>query len=312
MSTTKPFRAGFVALLGKPNAGKSTLLNTILGTRIAAVSALPQTTRERLAGIHSDEHRQIVFVDLPGMTAPTDKLNECLRENVLEEVRNVDAVLHLIDVADADPLTEHVLLALGKVKAPLVLAITKLDGKRARTDAACWAGENLPPELRTRYRAMVGVSSYEKKNLPALLDALGELLPESDHLFDPDDLTDRDLRYLTQEAIREKLFLHLHEELPYSTAVLVEEFEERSEGKWFIRAVIYVERESQKGMVIGRGGETLKKISSDARRVIEDLAQNPVYLELHVKVREKWRRNDSDLKMFGYKTAPTKKKQRKR
>lgn len=306
-----PFRAGFAALLGKPNAGKSTLLNRIVGMKLAAVSALPQTTRDKFAGVHTDEQRQIVFLDLPGYVAPTDRLNECLRANVLEGIGEVDVVVHLIDVEDPDPVPQELVAVLQKANVPLVLALNKLDGKRARTDAGSWAGEALSPAVRSLYSTIVGVSAHTGTGIPELLDAIGARLQVGPLLFDPEQTTDRDMRYLAQEMIREKAFLFLHEELPYSTAVLVDEFKEREEGKWYIRATIYVERDSQKGMVIGKGGASLKKISTAARADIEKITGTPVFLELWVKVREKWRRNDADLRMFGLKPPRQPKPRRK-
>lgn len=296
---TAPFRSGFVALLGKPNAGKSTLLNRVVGAKLAAVSALPQTTRERLHGILTDKRRQIVFVDLPGLLDASDTLNSALRQNVLDGLEGVDVVLHLVDSADKNPFPPDVVETVQAIRTPLVLAITKLDGRHERLDAASHAGEILPEGLRTKYHAIAGVSAKSGAGIDALLETLDAFLPEGEPLFDPDDLTDRDLRYLAQEAIREKAFLLLHEELPYATAVLVDEFKEREARKWYIRATIYVERDSQKGMVIGRGGAMLKKISTAARADLERLCEAPVYLDLWVKVREKWRRNEADLRFFG-------------
>jgi GTP-binding protein Era len=306
----KDFRAGFVALLGKPNAGKSTLMNALVGAKLAAVSGLPQTTRERLSGIYTDENRQIVFVDLPGMTAPTDRLNEALRLSVLENISEVEAVLHLVDVEDQKPLDDDVAEALRFVRRPMILLITKLDGKHREVDAREWASNRIPKKVLESYHAILGVSARDGRGLAELLDQLAALMPFSPPLYDPEDLTDRDLRYLAQEAIREKAFTLLHEELPYSVAVQIEDFKERERGKWYISANIFVERESQKGMVIGRGGEMLKKISQAARRDIEELAGAPVYLDLWVKVREKWRKNERDLEQFGYKTPKGKKRRR--
>lgn len=294
-----PFRAGYVALLGKPNAGKSTLLNALVGLKLAAVSPLPQTTRDRLTGIHTDDARQIIFVDLPGMVDASDRLNECLRENVLEGVREADAILHLVDVDDPEPVTPDLRVVLLQGRVPVVLAVTKLDGKRSSVDPACWVGERLPPDLRARYRAVVGVSATGRKGLDGLLAALTELLPESPLLFDAEQTTDRDLRYLAGEAIREKAFLFLQNELPYAIAVQIEEFREQAGEKWFISASIIVERESQKGIVIGAKGDMLRRIGSAARRDIEELCEAPVFLELYVKVRERWRQNDLMLRQFG-------------
>lgn len=298
---TAPYRAGFVALLGKPNAGKSTLLNRILGTKLAAVSALPQTTRERLHGIHSDDVSQIVFVDLPGVLEPNDRLNECLRENVREGMREVDLVLHLIDASDPKPMTSEMEMFLGKVHVPVFLVLNKLDGKRARVDAGSWAGEKLGEKGKSRYREIIGISAQTGAGVPELLACVRAALPEGPPFYDPESLTDRDMRHLAQEMIREKAFLHLHQELPYAVAVEILDFQEREAGKWYIAAELYVERDSQKGMVIGRGGETLRKISADARRDIEQLCGAPVYLDLWVKVRPNWRKRDADLRRFGFK-----------
>jgi GTP-binding protein Era len=301
MSSKPTFRAGMIALFGKPNAGKSTLLNAIVGTRLAAVSALPQTTRERLHGIFSDDNRQLVFIDLPGLAAPSDRLNECLRQNLLEGLEGVDAVVHLVDVNDTEPYTPDVQAVLAAITVPVVLVLNKLDGKRARTNIGSWCGEVVPPEVAARYAHTVGVSAKESLQLPALLDLLTTYLSGDMPLYDPEQLTDRDLRYLSQEAIREKVFLYLHEELPYSVAVEIDEFSERERGKWYIRATIHVERDSQKGIVIGRGGEMLRKISAAARVEIEKLTEEAVFLDLWVKTRDKWRKNDNDLRMFGFK-----------
>ncbi|MEO8376508.1 MAG: GTPase Era [Candidatus Sumerlaeota bacterium] len=300
MNELKVFRSGIVALLGKPNAGKSTLLNAITGAKLSAVSPLPQTTRERTAGVYTDDDCQIVFVDLPGLMKPLDRLNEALRDNVFEGISQVDAVLHLTDVADDAPLTEEIAAALARVKSPVILAVNKIDGKRAQVDPGSWAGEKIGAEQKKLYRGIIGISAQTKKNLPELVLQIAKLLPEGPHLYDEDTITDRDLRFLAQEMIREKLFAYLHEELPYATAVLIDEFKERDGAKWFISATIYVERESQKGMVIGKGADMLKKISSAARVDIEKLCDAPVFLELRVKVRENWRKKENDLRFFGY------------
>jgi GTP-binding protein Era len=285
-------------------------MNTLIGAKVAAVSGLPQTTRERLAGIYSDDARQIVFVDLPGMTAGTDRLNVALRLSVLENVSEVDVVLHLVDVEDKAPVNEDMEEAIRAVRTPMVLVVTKLDGQHRQVDATAWAEKHLPGDLRGKYTAIFGISARDQRGTAELVNALAAMLPVGPPLYDPESLTDRDMRYLSQEAIREKVFMFLHQELPYSVAVQIEDFKERETGKWYVSATIYVERESQKGMVIGQAGATLKKISQAARKDIEELAGTAVYLDLWVKVREKWRRNDRDLEQFGYKTPKGKKKRR--
>jgi GTP-binding protein Era len=293
-------RCGFVAIFGKPNAGKSTLLNRLVGTRLAAVSPLPQTTREHLFGIWSNETGQAIFVDLPGLVAASDKLNECIRHNVLEGLQGVDLVIHLVDVNDTAAVDADVVATLAAFNGPLLLVVNKVDGKRAKSDAGSWAGENVPVELRKRYKAILGISAENGTGVDKLMELLVGLLPVGPPHYDPEQLTDRDLRYLAQEAIREKAFLLLRDELPYAVAVQIEEFKEREAGKWYIRAVLFVERDSQKGIVLGKGGEMLKRISSSARRTIEELCDAPVFLDLWVKVRDKWRRNEHDLREFGF------------
>jgi GTP-binding protein Era len=303
-------RCGFVAIFGRPNAGKSTLLNKLVGTRLAAVSPLPQTTRERTAGIWSVDNAQIIFVDLPGLAPGDDRLNECIRHQVLEGLEGVDLVLHLVDVNEPAPFNEDVLAVLAGIKRPLVLALNKLDGKRAKVDVGSWFGEQVPPEARARYRGVVGLSATTGQGIDKLQEVLRSLLPEAEPYYDPETLTDRDMRYLSQEMIREKAYHYLREELPYAVAVQIDEFKERDEEKWYIRATIWVERDSQKGIVLGKGGETLKRISSAARRDIEQLCDAPVFLDLWVKVREKWRRNENDLRELGL--MPSKKKNQAR
>lgn len=298
---TDGFRSGFVALFGKPNAGKSTLLNQIIGERLAAVSALPQTTRERFQGIYTDESCQIVFVDLPGMIGATDRLNECLRVNVFEGIGEVDVIIHLVDVADDEPINEDVEAALALIRSPMVLAVNKIDGRRANVDAGSWAGERIPASIRNRYSGILGISATRGSGVDELLKMVATKLPEGPPLYDPDILTDRDMRFLAQEMIREQAYKFLHEELPYAIAVEIDEFKERETGKWYIRATLHVERDSQKGMVIGKKGETLKKISQSARKEIERICDAAVFLDLWVKVKPKWRKNDSDLRRFGFK-----------
>ena len=295
------FKAGFVAFLGKPNAGKSTLLNRLLGVKLAAVSNLPQTTRDRFLGIYTDDKRQIVFVDLPGMTSASDKLNECLRQNVLDSLSDVDVVVHLVDCHDEKPLNDDMFEALKATKRPLILALNKIDGKRSNIDVGSWVGEKIPKDLRERYTMIIGISGETGRGVDELLGEISTHLVAGPPLYDPDILTDRDMRYLAGEMIREKAFHFLRDELPYSTAVEIDEFVEREGQKWFVRATLYVERDSQKGMVIGKKGEMLRQISTSARKEIERICDAPIFLELFVKVRPKWRKRDSDLKMFGYK-----------
>jgi GTP-binding protein Era len=294
------FRCGFVAIFGKPNAGKSTLLNRAVGARLAAVSPLPQTTRERTTGIWSSDKAQVIFTDLPGIAPGDDRLNECIRQNVLDGLNGVDVVVHLIDVNEPNPFNEDVIAIIREIGQPLVLAINKIDGKKARVDPGSWFGEQVPEDLRPKYRTVVGLSAATGAGVDKLQEVLCGLLPEAEAMYDPELLTDRDMRYLAQEMIREKAFHFLRQEMPYAVAVQIDEFKERDEEKWYIRATIWVERDSQKGIILGQGGETLKRISTAARRDIEQLCEAPVFLDLWVKVRDRWRRNDNDLRELGF------------
>jgi len=299
-SRAPTYKSGFVAILGMPNAGKSTLVNALIGEKLAAVSGLPNTTRDRIHAILSTESMQMIFVDLPGLTEGTDRLNEALRSRVLDSVAGVDVVLHLVDVEDPLPVTADMAEVLAKSLRPVVLAVNKVDRKSASFDARSWAGELPAPFDAALYRKVIGVSALKGGGLNELLGVLEDLLPEGPPLYDVDQLTDRNLRFLASELIREKVYHFTHEEIPYATAIEIEEFREQQGGKTFIAAIIHLERDSQKGIVIGRGGAMLKKISTAARKDIENLMQGPVFLQLHVKVSRDWRRSERALREFGY------------
>lgn len=307
--TPAGFRSGFVALLGFPNAGKSTLMNALVGEHLAAVSGLPQTTRDRIHGILTTDHMQAVFVDLPGLVDPTDKLNEALRARVLESLEDADAILHLVDPQAGEPFGGGISDLLSRVVRPVLLVATKLDQLGDRFDTRGWA-ESQPGYDPAWYQGHLAVSALLRAGLPQLKEWIARLLPPGPMLYDPEDLTDRSVRFLAAEMIREKAFHYLHQELPYSTAVEIEEFRESENGKWYIGAVVHLERDTQKGMFIGRGGEMLKKISRAARQSIEELVGAPVYLDLHVRITRNWRKDDARLKQFGYERPKASKRRR--
>jgi GTP-binding protein Era len=312
-STPKDFRAGFVAFLGKPNAGKSTLLNALLGEKVAAVSPRPQTTQKKLAGIYTDETRQVVLVDLPGIVAPEDPLRAALAANITRGLEGVDAVVHLIDAGDENPVGPAVVEVLARINKPVILAINKLDGGRAKRPVLDVAKRFQPPFDVARYHSVVGISALQRRGLDELLTAIDPHLTIGEPLYDVEQLVDASLRELAVEMIREKVFETLQDEMPYAVAVAIEEFTEHPEPrKVYIRGILYVERESQKGILIGAGGSLMKKISSSARREIERLMGREVYLELWVKERKNWRRNAKDLLQFGVAAPIGKKKQPKR
>ncbi len=282
------FRAGVVALLGRPNAGKSTLLNHILGEKLAIVTRKPQTTRSRILGIHTREDAQILFVDTPGLHPGEKALNIALNAQVHEAADDCDVALLLVDGEWGD---EHRQLAARMQKrGATVLAVgTKADLRAAPHG---WPPEGVDQALRVSARNGEGVS--------ALLDAIVAGLPVSPAFYPEDELSDRSLRWLAAEEVREAAFEALDQEIPYSLAVEVIEFDESRPDLVRIRANLLVERESQKGIVIGRGGEMIKRIGMRARPPIQKLTGTKVHLELRVKVEPKWAKRPNRLRELGY------------
>jgi len=290
------FRSGDVAIVGKPNAGKSTLFNALVGERLAIVTPKPQTTRVPLLGVVTRPAAQVAFWDTPGLLDPKYRLQEVMRSHAARRVREADVVLGLIDGHALDISLDGDLRAvLSGVRAPVIVALNKVDLLRAEEVATALA------RVREAVRAdeVLPVSALTRGGLIELMEALERRLPSGPRLYPDETLTDQPERFFAAELIRETAFDLLSEELPYATAVSVEEFKER-EAKTYIRANVCVERESQKGIVIGAKGRMLKRIGSEARRRIEAFLERPVYLDLWVKVREDWRKRDGDLKDFGY------------
>ncbi len=306
-------RAGFVALVGRPNAGKSTLLNALVGEHLAAVSHKAQTTRHRIPGFLTDDSTQFVFVDTPGFLDPAYPLQQSMLETALSALDGVDVVCWLVDHDEPSEREEELLRELAGRRRdgdgasgstagdtlPLFLLLTKSDQVPA---AKLDARERTWGELGVwsdRYR----LSAVTGEGLPGLLAGLRARLPEQPFFYDPEDLTDLNLRFLAAEMVREACYEELGAELPYSIHVEVTEWREpaREADKTLIRATIYVERDSQKGIVIGSGGGKLGEIGRRARTSIETMIGGPVFLELRVKVRPKWSRRERDLQHFGYK-----------
>ena len=304
-------RAGFVALVGRPNAGKSTLLNALVGEHLAAVSRKAQTTRHRIPGFLTEDSTQFVFVDTPGLLDPAYPLQQSMLDTALSAMDGVDVVCWLVDHDEPSAREEELLRELAARRGngaegdqlPLLLLLTKSDQvpaakldsrERTWTALGVWKG---------RYR----LSAVTGAGLPELLAGLREWLPEQPFFYDSEDLTDLNLRFLAGELVREACYEELGAELPYSVHVEVTEWRDAGQegDKTLIRATVYVERESQKGIVIGAGGRKLSEIGRRARVSIEDLIRGPVFLELRVKVRPRWSRSAKDLQHFGYKGKST-------
>jgi len=294
-------RSGFVSIIGKPNVGKSTLMNALIGEKLSITTNKPQTTRKRILGILSAENYQVIFLDTPGILEPEYLLQEKMLNFVFSSVRDSDVVLFMIDVK-ADPTGEHTLLdktvteILGDKTAKKVLLLNKID-LSSQT-----AIEKLMSDLSAKniFEKIIPISAEKQFNLASVIDAIVEYLPEHPKYYPDDQLSDENERFFVSEIIREKIFEYYREEIPYSTEVLIEEFKERENVKDFISAAIVVEKESQKPIILGAKGESVKKIGQISREAIEKFLQHEVYLELRVKVRDKWRSNPNMLKSFGY------------
>ena len=296
--TEKPFRSGFVSIIGRPNVGKSTLLNSILGDKIAITSDKPQTTRNRVQGISNIPGAQIVFIDTPGIHQPKSKLNKYMMEAARSSVRGVDVILFLIEADSPSREREKIILELlAETDAPVLLAVNKIDlVKKEALLQVIDSFSRLYP-----FKEIVPISAINGDGTGQLVDLVCRYLPEGPRYFPDDILSDQPERFIVAEIVREKIFRLTRDEVPYSVAVLVESFKEReNDGLISISATINVERDSQKGIIIGKKGEMLKKIGSQARKDIEQLLGARVFLELFVRVSKDWSENVQMLKEFGY------------
>ncbi|MBM3269085.1 MAG: GTPase Era [Candidatus Sericytochromatia bacterium] len=293
--TEPSFRAGFVALVGRPNVGKSTLVNRFAGQKIAAVSAKPQTTRHQIRGIVARPHAQVVFVDTPGIHKPLHLLGETLVKQAREALSSVDAVVFMVDANEApgpgDRFVADMVAASGR---PAVLALNKIDRRKFKLEYQ-QAYEALGTWVDT-----VGISAQRGNNCEKLLRRLEPLLPEGPALFPEDEITDQTLRQIAGELVREQVLRQTEEEVPHAVAVRIESWTEREDGLVQIAATLFVERDSQKGILIGEKGTRLREVGSKARAEIEKLLGARVFLELWVKVMPHWRREKAALKKLGY------------
>ena len=293
---TNQHKSGFVNIVGNPNVGKSTLMNDLVGERISIITSKAQTTRHRIMGIVNTDDYQIVFSDTPGVLKPKYKLQESMLGFSEEALTDADVLLYVTDVVEDPSKNADFLARVAKEKVPVLLVINKIDllkgNDQLESIVARW--HELLPNAE-----IFPTSAKEHFNVANLMNRIVELLPEAEPYFGKDALTDKPARFFVTEIIREKILLNYDKEVPYSAEVVVEKFEEK-EKSIHIMAVIYVERDSQKGILIGHGGSRLKKVGIEARKDIETFFGKSVYLELFVKVEPDWRNRENKLRSFGY------------
>ena len=299
-------KAGFVNIVGNPNVGKSTLMNQLVGERISIATFKAQTTRHRIMGIVNTDDMQIVFSDTPGVLKPNYKLQESMLAFSESALADADVLLYVTDVVENPEKNMDFLEKVQKMTIPVLLLINKIDslapGSSAKGEGS---SQNQLAEIVERWHALLPnaeilpISAKNKFGTDLLLKRIQELLPESPAFFDKDQLTDKPARFFVSEIIREKILLYYDKEIPYSVEVVVERFKE-DEQQIHINAVIYVERESQKGIIIGHRGIALKKVSTEARKALEKFFDKHIFLETFVKVDKDWRSSQKELDNFGY------------
>ena len=295
MGETKRHRAGFVNIIGNPNVGKSTLMNALVGEKLSIVTAKAQTTRHRIMGIVNSDDYQIVYSDTPGILKPNYRLQQSMMNFVDTAIGDADIILYVTDTVEKGDKNDEYISKLQRIDCPVVLVINKIDiSDQAQVlELMNWWKEQLPKAI------IFPASAQEKFNLDNIFDAIVGNLPEAPAWYDKDVFTDKNLRFFASEIVREKIFLNYKEEIPYSCEVVVEEFKEGAE-RYDISAVIYVMRDTQKGIIIGKGGQSLKKVGTQARIDMEDFFQKKVFLSLYVKVDPDWRESKRELRKFGY------------
>lgn len=290
-----PHRSGFVNIIGNPNVGKSTLMNALVGERLSIVTSKAQTTRHRIMGIVNGENYQIVYSDTPGILRPSYKLQESMMHFVETAIGDADIILYITDVVEKSDKNREYVEKLNMVDCPVIVVINKIDistQEEVLKLAEYWKKE-IP-------KADVFIASaIEKFNLDAIFNRIVELLPINEAWYDKDTFTDKNLRFFASEIIREKILLNYSKEIPYCTEVVIEEFKEGPE-RYDIQAVINVMRDSQKGIIIGSKGASLKKVGMEARKDMEEFFEKKVFLQTFVKVNPNWREDKRKLKSFGY------------
>lgn len=291
------FKSGFVSIIGRPNVGKSTFLNAVLQQKIAIMSDKPQTTRNRIQGFFTEDDAQIIFIDTPGIHKPKHKLGEFMVNDAVNSIGGVDLILYLIDVTTpSGPGEKYILELLAKTKTPVIAVLNKID-----TISQKEVDDLLESMERTMlFKEVVAISALNGDNVPVLIERIKYNLPEGPQYYPADQVTDQPEKAIIAEFVREKILTLTQEEVPHAIAVETESVKEE-EGLVKIQCIIYVERESQKGIVIGKNGKVLKEVGTLARKDIEELLDSKVFLELWVKVKKDWRNKDNELRNLGFK-----------
>lgn len=296
MDEKKDFKSGFVALIGRPNVGKSTLLNYLVGQKVAIMSPQPQTTRNKISGIYTYDQEQIVFIDTPGIHKPKNKLDDFMDKSSYSALDEVDVVLFMVEPEPAGKGDQYIAELLKKIKKPVFLVINKID--KVHPDellSIIDSYKNLGD-----FAEIVPISASQGNNVSELIKTIAKYLPEGPQFYDADQLTDRPEYFIVAELIREQVLKLTHEEVPHATAVVVDRMRDHEGGKLQVEATIYVERPGQKGIIIGKKGQMLKQIGIAARQEIEALLGEKVNLRLWVKVQKNWRSDPAFLKSIGY------------
>ena len=297
---SKQFKSGFVAIVGRPNVGKSTFMNYVLGQKIAIMSDKAQTTRNKIQGVYTNQDCQIVFLDTPGIHKPKHELGNCMVESAYSALKEVDAVLFMVNAAEKrGPGDDFIIEKLKKIKTPVFLVLNKIDliSPDELLDRVESYQETIP------FAGIIPISVLQGNNVQELMTTLTNHLPEGPQYYPSDQITDHPEYFVVSELIREKILHLTKEEIPHSVAVTVDKMQKDEFDKVHVYANIIVERPTQKGIIIGKGGKLLKEIGVRARKDIEQLLGNKVYLELWVKVEKDWRKKKSHLQDFGYRTT---------
>ena len=295
---TKSFKSGFVAIVGRPNVGKSTFMNYVLGQKIAIMSDKAQTTRNKIQGVYTKDNAQIVFLDTPGIHKPKHELGEFMVKSAYSALKEVDAVLLMVNVSEKrGPGDDFIIEKLKGIKTPIFLVLNKID--LVTPEVLLERVESYKDAID--FAGVFPISVLQGNNVNELMEALIEALPEGPQYYPADQITDHPEYFVVSELIREKILQLTHEEIPHSVAVTVDKMQKDEFDKVHVYANIIVERKSQKGIIIGKGGRLLKEIGTRARRDIQQLLGNKVYLELWVKVEKDWRKRKSNLQEYGYK-----------